>query len=183
MRVVLGVEDMPQHQRGRLFGLRLQELLAVVEAVSVGDALHGIIAGAIALDELRIAEEGSGEHGGTGAVRIGLDRNGQALRLRFRDQHAAALDVGLARRIEMADVHVRAGGAGIADQADIGLRRALGIDARHVGDVGEGRHVLRCGELADRSQLLHAGAGRVGVQDADADAAFVEAAREALENA
>lgn len=83
----------------------------------------------------------------------------------------------------MADVHVRAGGSGIADQADIGFRRALGIDARHVGDMGEGRHVLRGRELADRGQLLHAGGRRIGVQDPDADAALVQTARKALENA
>lgn len=183
MRVVLGVEDVPQHQRGRLVSLRLQELLAIAEAMAVGDPLHGIITGAVALDEFGVAEERSRQHGRAGAVGIGFDGDGQALRLRFRDQHAAALDVGLARRVEMADVHVRAGGAGIADQADIGFRRALGVDARHIGDVGEGRHVLRDRELADRGQLLHAGARRIGVQDADADAALVQAARKALENA
>ena len=183
MRIVLGVEDVPQHQRGRIFRLRLQELLAVVEAIAVGHALHGIITGAVALDKLGIAEERRRQHGRAGAVRISLDRDGEPLRLRFLDQHAAALDVGLARRIEMADVHVRAGGAGIADQADIGFRRAFGVDARHVGDVGEGRHVLLGRELAHRGQLLHAGARSIGVQDADADAALVEAARQALEDA
>ncbi|MGY4467339.1 hypothetical protein ACVWWK_003021 [Bradyrhizobium sp. LB9.1b] len=183
MRVVLGVEDVPQHQRRRFFGLRLQELLAIAEAMAVGDPLHGIVTGAVALDEFGVAEEGSRQHGRAGAVRIGLDRDGQALRLRFRDQHAAALDIGLARRVEMADVHMRAGGAGIADQANVGFRRALGVDARHVGDVGEGRHVLRSRELADRGQLLHAGARRVGVEDADTDAALVQAACEALEDA
>ena len=81
----------------------------------------------------------------------------------------------------MADVHVRAGGAGIADEADIGLGRAFRIDARHVGDVGEGRHAARGGKLAHGRQLLHAGARCVGVEDADADAAFVQPARDSLE--
>lgn len=99
------------------------------------------------------------------------------------DQHATAFDVGLARRVEVADVHVRAGRAGIADQANIGLRRAFGVDPRHIGDVGEGRHVQPGRELAHRRQLLHAGARRIGVQDADADAALVQSAPEALENA
>ena len=177
MRVVLGVEDVPEHQRGRLLGLRLEQLLAIVEAIAVGDALHGIVSGAVALDELRVAEEGGGQHRRAGAVGVGLDGDRQALSLRLFDQRAAALDVGLARRIEVADVHVRAGGAGIADQADIGFRRALGVDARHEGDMGEGRHVLGCSQLAHRRQLLHAGTRRIRVEDADADAALVQAAR------
>ncbi len=83
----------------------------------------------------------------------------------------------------MADVHVRAGGAGIADQADIGLGGAFRIDAGHVGDVGEGRHIMRRRELADRGQLLHPGARGIGVEDADADAALVQSVCEAVEDA
>ena len=101
----------------------------------------------------------------------------------FADQRHATLDVGLAGRVEVADVHVRAGGAGIADQADIGFGRALGIDAGHVGDMGEGRHILRGRQLAHRGQFLHAGARRIGVEDADADAALVQSARKAIEDA
>jgi hypothetical protein len=82
----------------------------------------------------------------------------------------------------VADVHMRAGGAGIADQADIGLRRTLRVGVRHIGDMCEGRHAALGSELAERGQLLHAGAGRIGVQDADADAALVEPGRDALED-
>ena len=83
----------------------------------------------------------------------------------------------------MADVHVRAGGAGIADQADIGLGGAFRVDARHVGDVGKGRDIMRRRQLAHRGQFLDAGARGVGVEDADADAALVQSVGKAVEDA
>ena len=78
---------------------------------------------------------------------------------------------------------MRAGGAGIADQADIRFGGALRIDAGHVGDVGEGRDIVRRRQLAHRGQLLHAGARGIGVENADADAALVQTACKALEDA
>ena len=78
---------------------------------------------------------------------------------------------------------MRAGGAGIADQADIGLRGAFRVDTGHVGDVGEGRHIMRRRQLAHRGQLLHPGARGIGVENADADAALVQSDCEAVEDA
>ena len=100
----------------------------------------------------------------------------------FRHQLGATLHVRLAGTVEVADVHVRAGRTRVADQADVGLGGAFRVDTRHVGDVGEGRHGMRGRKLAHRGQFLHAGAGGIGVEDADANAALVQALRQAIEN-
>ncbi len=44
VRIVLRIQDMPQHQRGRLLRLRRQQFLAVAEAPPVGHPLHRIVA-------------------------------------------------------------------------------------------------------------------------------------------
>ena len=48
VRIVLRIQDMPQHQRGGLLCLRRQQFLAVAEAPPVGHALHRIVAQPIA---------------------------------------------------------------------------------------------------------------------------------------
>ena len=69
VRVVLDIQDMPQHQRGRLLRLRRQQFLAVAKTMAVGHALHRIVAEAVALLELGIAEEGRRQHRRAGAIR------------------------------------------------------------------------------------------------------------------
>ena len=177
------VEEVPQDEGGGLLSLAGEEFGAAAEAGAVGDALDGVVAGAAAGFELGVREEGGGEDGGAGAVGVGFDGDGQALGLRLGDEAGAAFDVGFARAVEVADVHVGAGGAGVADEADVGFGGAFGVDAGHVGDVGEGGNGAVGGELAHRGEFLDAGAGGVGVEDADADAAFVEAVGEAGEDA
>ena len=88
VRIVLDIQHMPQHQRGGLLGLRRQQFLAAAEAMPVGHPLHRVVAEAVARLEFGVAEESRRQHGRTGAVGIGLDRDRQALRLRLRDQLA-----------------------------------------------------------------------------------------------
>ena len=52
VRIVLDIQDMPEHQCGGLFRLCRQQFLAVAEAVTVGHALYRIVAQSIARLEL-----------------------------------------------------------------------------------------------------------------------------------
>ena len=71
VRIVLDIQDMPQHQRGRLLRLCRQQFLAAAEAMPVGHPLHQVVAEAIARLELRVAEKRRRQHRRTGAVGIG----------------------------------------------------------------------------------------------------------------
>ena len=87
--VILGIQDMPQHQRGGFGGLGRKQLLAVAEAPPVGHPLYRIVTQAIARFEFGVAEERRREHGRTGAVGIGFERDRKSLNDRTRTADTA----------------------------------------------------------------------------------------------
>ena len=102
---------------------RAQNVVAVGKAVVVLHQLDIRIIAAGPGGEFGIGEEPGAHHGRTGAIGIGLGGDRQTLRLRLGDHLDRAVDVAQAGRVEVADMHMRPGRTGQADQTDIAVDR------------------------------------------------------------